>query len=53
MREKRRAMLSLEKCREILEVGEEVSNEEIEGFQVVMRGLVNLMYDEELKEATL
>lgn len=39
-------MLTIEKCREILEAGEEVSDKEIEELQVMLRSFVNLMLNE-------
>ncbi len=40
-------MLSIEKCREILGVSDELSDEEIEKLQILLRGFVNLILGEE------
>ena len=43
-------MLSVERCREILGVKEELSNNEIRDLQILLRGFVNSMLDEEIGE---
>lgn len=43
-------MLSVEKCRELLGAGEEVTDKEIMDLQILLRGFVNLTLDQELKE---
>jgi|GEM_PF-5006730 len=40
-------MLDVQKCREILGVGEEVSDEEIEEFEKRLRAIAELFIDEE------
>lgn len=47
MRGTRHEMLSVEKCREILGADQEVSDKEIEELQIMLRGFVNLMLDDE------
>lgn len=43
-------MLSIERCREILEAGEEVSDDEIETLQILLRSFIDQMLKRELEE---
>jgi len=46
-------MLTLKKCRDILRVGEEFSDDEIEELQELMRALITYKLDEKSPEVSL
>lgn len=47
MRGKRRAMLSVEKCRQILQANEDVTDKEIREFEIKLYAIAELLIDAE------